>query len=386
MTQMTPMNPGPDDALPELVDQGLFRDVIGRFATGVTIVSTRHDDADLGTTASAVSSLSMDPPMLLVCMNRTSETGQAILASGRFAVNILGEDQADVAMRFATKGADKFAGVGTERGRGDVPLVADALACLECRVNETATGGTHTVFLAHVEHARATDRDPLTYFRGRFGRFEDAAQEAAYQQLRRIVMRRGTGAEAGQTLSVETLAKEFDLERPRVQYALMKLSADGLLERSADGWYTVRPLDARAAREAIQTRCMIEVGVADAMVGSIPDATLKELRRYAEAAAAAVAADPPDYALLRRSGRRFHETFVALPANDTLSDIYGRLRIDAIWGRLLKGRHLSPDYLLVLTDACAAGDAESARRALFGHAEHAATIVEEMIEEAGGEI
>jgi flavin reductase (DIM6/NTAB) family NADH-FMN oxidoreductase RutF len=191
MTQTTTMTPGPGDAGPEFVDQGLFRDVIGRFATGVTIVSTRHGDADLGTTASAVSSLSMEPPMLLVCMNRTSETGQAILGSGRFAVNILGEDQAEVAMRFATKGPDKFSGVDIDRGRGDVPLVADALACLECRVSETATGGTHTVFLAHVEHARATDRDPLTYFRGRFGRFEDAGQEAAYQQLRRIVMRRG---------------------------------------------------------------------------------------------------------------------------------------------------------------------------------------------------
>jgi 4-nitrophenol 2-monooxygenase / 4-nitrocatechol 4-monooxygenase, reductase component len=369
---------------PSELDQNVFRDVIGRFASGVTVISTLRSDADLGTTASAVSSLSMDPPMLLICMNRTSETGQAILEAGRFVVNILGEDQAEIAKRFASKGADKFAGVEVERGIGGLPRIARALGHLECRVAETATGGTHTVFLSNVERASATEGSPLTYYRGRFGRFEDAAQEAAYRQLRGLVMRRGIGA--GETLDVEALAAELELERPRIQYALMKLTSDGLVERDPDKGYVVRPLDAGMAHDAIHARRMIETAVAEEVVGSIDDAQLAELRRHADAAVQAVDFEPPDYELLRRSGREFHRLFVSLTGNETLVDMYRRLRIDAIWGRLLKGRHLSPEYLVVLTEACAAGDAEAAKRTLREHADHATEVVQEMIEGAGGTI
>lgn len=378
----------PAGETPSLVDQNLFRDVIGRFASGVTVISTRNGDLDLGTTASAVSSLSMDPPMLLICMNRTSETGQAIAESGRFAVNILGEDQADVATRFAMKGADKFTGIDIERGLSELPLIARALGHLECRVAETATGGTHTVFLSHVERATASEGSPLTYYRGRFGRFEDAAQEAAYQQIRKIVMSRSIGA--GETLSVDDLARDLELERPRIQYALMKLTADGLVERDPSKGYVVRPLDARMAREAIHTRCLIEVAVAEevaeGVAGTGDAAKLAELRRHAEAAARAVESDPPDYELLRDAGRQFHQTFIALTGNETVVDMYRRLRIDAIWGRLLRGRHLDPHYLLVLTDALAAGDLEAAKHALREHADHATAMVEEMIKGAGGAI
>src|SRR5947209_20414786 len=88
-----------------------FRDVIGHFASGVTIVTALHDGRAFGTTASAVTSLSLEPPMLLICMNKQSETGRAVAASRRFGVNILGAHQAQLAERFARKGGDKFAGV-----------------------------------------------------------------------------------------------------------------------------------------------------------------------------------------------------------------------------------------------------------------------------------
>ena len=156
------------------VTDAVYRDVIGRFASGVTVITTTTGGADHGTTASAVSSLSMDPPMLLVCLNRTSRTGAAVLASGFFGVNILAEEQGRIASAFARKGADKFAGVGVLRGATGVPLIADALAHLECEVQETVTGGTHTVFLARVREASGTDAAPLTYFRGRFGRLAAA--------------------------------------------------------------------------------------------------------------------------------------------------------------------------------------------------------------------
>ncbi len=150
----------------------VYRDVIGRFASGVTIITATVDGDDLGTTVSAVTSLSLEPPMLIACLNTASTTGQGILGSGRFAVSILAEGQHEVAAAFATTGPDKFAGGVELRGPSGLPLIPGALAHLECRVAETMRGGTHVVFAGEVEHAVAVDAEPLAYFRGRFGRFD----------------------------------------------------------------------------------------------------------------------------------------------------------------------------------------------------------------------
>jgi 4-nitrophenol 2-monooxygenase / 4-nitrocatechol 4-monooxygenase, reductase component len=162
-----------------------FREAIGHFASGVTVITALHDGARYGTTASAVSSLSLEPPMLLICMNKQSSTGQAISQSGRFAVNILSEDQPDAAMRFATKAGDKFQGLRVSSGIGGTPLLDDALATCECRVVEEVTGGTHSVFLAEVDSASVRPGSPLAYFRGQFGRLELS------QQLRHHLDARG---------------------------------------------------------------------------------------------------------------------------------------------------------------------------------------------------
>jgi flavin reductase (DIM6/NTAB) family NADH-FMN oxidoreductase RutF len=110
--------------------------------------------------------------MLLICMNKQSETGRAVAASGRFGVNILGANQVELAERFARKGGDKFAGVAVSEGKWGEPLFDDALATLECRVAEETSGGTHYVFLAEVESGAARGGAPLAYFRGEFGRLE----------------------------------------------------------------------------------------------------------------------------------------------------------------------------------------------------------------------
>jgi flavin reductase (DIM6/NTAB) family NADH-FMN oxidoreductase RutF len=167
-----------------------FRDVISNFASGVTVVTVAHEGRDYGTTASAVTSLSLEPPMLLICMNKQSETGRAVATAGRFAVNILGAGQAEVAERFARKGSDKFAGVATTPGKWGEPLFVDALATLECRVAEETTGGTHYVFMAEVESGSASTGTPLAYFRGQFGRLEltlgqlEHARDPLYDELR----------------------------------------------------------------------------------------------------------------------------------------------------------------------------------------------------------
>jgi flavin reductase (DIM6/NTAB) family NADH-FMN oxidoreductase RutF len=110
--------------------------------------------------------------MLLICMNKQSETGRAVAGSKRFGVNILGADQVDLAERFARKGDDKFAGVPVTPGTWGEPLFDEALATLECRVAEETSGGTHYVFLAEVESGAARGGTPLAYFKGEFGRLE----------------------------------------------------------------------------------------------------------------------------------------------------------------------------------------------------------------------
>ena len=145
------------------LDRDVFRNVIGHFASGVTVITTRQEGVDYGMTASAVSSLSMDPPMLLVCINRRNPTQHAISASRAFSVNILTESQAELAERFGRPGKDKFAGLERVYGRYGAPILDQALAYLECRVVEDVTGGTHSVFVAEVLDAIARDGSPLTY-------------------------------------------------------------------------------------------------------------------------------------------------------------------------------------------------------------------------------
>jgi flavin reductase (DIM6/NTAB) family NADH-FMN oxidoreductase RutF len=157
-------------------DEAVFREVVGHFATGVAVITARRGGENYGMTASAVASLSLEPPMLLVCLNRASVTHGALEAAGAFGVNVLNDGQADIATRFAgAERGSRFAGLRTHSGPLGQPLLSDALARLECRVTETVSGGTHTVFLGTVHHAEATPGSPLTYFRGRFGRFEDTA-------------------------------------------------------------------------------------------------------------------------------------------------------------------------------------------------------------------
>ena len=154
-----------------------FRDAMGRFVSGVTVITTVDHKTPFGTTASAIASVSLTPPMLLICMNRSSATGEAIARSGHFAVNILDESQSELARHFASKGGDKFSGVELTYSQYGEPLLLEALAVLECRVVNETRGGTHSVFLAEVECVRARPGAPLVYFRGKFGRIHFGQDE-----------------------------------------------------------------------------------------------------------------------------------------------------------------------------------------------------------------
>ena len=152
-----------------LVDSKQYRDAIARFASGVTVVTTHKDGQPVGMTASAVSSVSLDPVLLLVCVSKKVATHDAIDQSGRFAVNVLGEGDGELAMRFATPVADRFAGVSLREGY-DVPVLTGAIAHFVCEVHERVAGGDHTIYLGRVTACGfEPGARPLLYFGSRFG-------------------------------------------------------------------------------------------------------------------------------------------------------------------------------------------------------------------------
>lgn len=158
------------------LDRDTFRNVVGHFTSGVTIITTRQDESNWGITASAFSSVSLEPPMVLVCVNKNTGTCHAISKAKTFGVNILQENQGDLARKFAQPHTDKFQGTDFTYGELGVPLIEDVLAHFECDVVEEVTGGTHSVFLAEVRRAQAYEKTPLAYYRGKFGRFEEAGK------------------------------------------------------------------------------------------------------------------------------------------------------------------------------------------------------------------
>jgi 3-hydroxy-9,10-secoandrosta-1,3,5(10)-triene-9,17-dione monooxygenase reductase component len=147
-----------------------FRAVLSSFASGVTIVTAMADDGTpFGLTATAFCSVSRSPPTCLVCVATTAEAHPVIRSSGRFAVNILSRDQQALSAEFATTGADKFAGVQWSPGAVlGCPLLAGAIAHLECSVTETIARGDHDVLFGSIENAHVRMAEPLLYFRGRY--------------------------------------------------------------------------------------------------------------------------------------------------------------------------------------------------------------------------
>jgi len=147
------------------IDDGHFRLALSHFASGVTVVTTTHDGQLYGMTVASFASLSLHPPLVLVCIERSVKTHDAIAAAGRYGVSILSSSQADISSRFASRRDDKFDGVELIEGALDVPLIAGALTAIECRLYDRLPGGDHTIFIGEVMNIHTTEGDPLLYFR-----------------------------------------------------------------------------------------------------------------------------------------------------------------------------------------------------------------------------
>jgi 3-hydroxy-9,10-secoandrosta-1,3,5(10)-triene-9,17-dione monooxygenase reductase component len=156
-----------------------FRRVLGHLPTGVTVVTAYGANGPAGITANSVTSVSLDPPMILVCVARGSRSGQAILEAGRFCVNVLGADDTDTCLRFAHRaGRDRFEGVAWH-ARTSGPALDAAVAWMECRVCDRHRAGDHTIVVAEVEAVQAADAAvPLVFFRGAYGTFALSAAAA----------------------------------------------------------------------------------------------------------------------------------------------------------------------------------------------------------------
>jgi flavin reductase ActVB len=132
-----------------------YRDAMARFATGVTIVTTSDPDGRWwGFTASSFTSLSINPPLILVCLAQDARCHPVFTAKPTFQVNVLGHEHEQLAARFATKGADKFAGDDFRPGKDGLPVLENALVTMRCRTVERTGGGDHTILIARVEDTR----------------------------------------------------------------------------------------------------------------------------------------------------------------------------------------------------------------------------------------
>jgi flavin reductase (DIM6/NTAB) family NADH-FMN oxidoreductase RutF len=148
-----------------------FRHVLAHFATGVTIVTTCDpDQRPTGLTASAFTSVSLDPPLVLVCVDHKSQSFPTLRESGRFGINILHLEHEALSRRFASSRLDKFEGVPFTLGTLGVPLIDQALAHLECRTVNAHVEGDHTIFVGRVESVHVGEGEPLLYYRGRYHR------------------------------------------------------------------------------------------------------------------------------------------------------------------------------------------------------------------------
>jgi flavin reductase (DIM6/NTAB) family NADH-FMN oxidoreductase RutF len=153
-------------------DGAKFRQVLGHFPTGVTVVTAMDDGTPVGFAVGSFASLSLEPPQVLFCAGKHSSTWPKIEAVGKFCANILADDQEDVCRVFASKGSDKFAEIGWKHSGNGSPLITGALAYIDCTIANVVESGDHFVVIGTVDDLDVQhEGGPLVFFRGGYGRF-----------------------------------------------------------------------------------------------------------------------------------------------------------------------------------------------------------------------
>jgi len=156
-----------------VIDGARFRQVLGHFPTGVTVVTAATDGGPAGLAVGSFFSVSLEPPLVAFCAGKSSSTYPKIADAGHFCVNVLGEDQEDVCRVFATKGDDKFATIGWRPAPGTgAPIINDVVAWIDCEVEVAHEAGDHWIVIGRVVDLEVGhEGGPLVFFRGGFGRY-----------------------------------------------------------------------------------------------------------------------------------------------------------------------------------------------------------------------
>ena len=229
--------------------------------------------------------------MLLVCLNTRGSTQEAIHASRRVRGEHprRGPGHRRRAVRLAARRRSSRAST-CSAGRAACRCSPTRWPTASAGSARTSLAGTHRVFLADVTRAVAREGSPLTYFRGKFGRFEVEQDRIVYGELRSRILSRSFSLE--DSLDVGTLAKELDVLPATVYHAVTKLVADGLLARDPERGYVVKPVTPESSEQAFDARCAMELGVAATTVGQVPPDRIAVLRELMEETVPLVAGGP----------------------------------------------------------------------------------------------
>jgi flavin reductase (DIM6/NTAB) family NADH-FMN oxidoreductase RutF len=154
-----------------VIDPQELRRVMGHFATGVTVITTRDKDGvPNGLTANAFLSLSLNPPLVLISVDKSAQCYSCFEGENGFTVNFLGEDQEELSRRFATKGIDKFDGLKWHEGINGAAVLNGVLGYVECKIRQCLDGGDHTIVVGEILNAHASGERPLLFFKGKYQR------------------------------------------------------------------------------------------------------------------------------------------------------------------------------------------------------------------------
>ena len=152
-----------------------LRRVMGHFATGVTVITTKDKDGGPnGLTANAFMSLSLNPPLILISVDKGATCYTCFEPHNGFTVNFLSEEQEDISRRFATKGIDKFAGLKWKEGSNGAAILDGVLGHVECKITQCYDGGDHTIVLGEILNVNATGERPLLFFKGKYQRLPES--------------------------------------------------------------------------------------------------------------------------------------------------------------------------------------------------------------------
>jgi len=151
------------------IDPREFRDALGQFPTGVTIVTTLDLRGNpVGMTASSFNAVSLNPPLVLWSIDKEAISYEAFMATSHFAIHVLAAGQEDLSNLFAQKGLDKFDGINCRQGRRSVPILPEFAACFQCDIEHRYDGGDHTILVGRVQDFESHDREPLLFHGGRY--------------------------------------------------------------------------------------------------------------------------------------------------------------------------------------------------------------------------